>query len=242
MSDAARKFTGETEATILVVDDDIMLRKLLSHTLEEAGFRVLTANDGQEGLRTMFESHPDLLLLDVSMPNMDGWTMCQRVREVSNIPIIMLTGEKHVDKIVKGLELGADDYVVKPFQMQELLARVQANLRRAAAEPVLTKEHLVYNDGWLTVNMDEQRVLVDGEPVRLTPTEFNLLARLMNAAPRIMRYRDLLESVWGWEYIDDLDYLRVYVWRLRRKLEPNPKDPTYIVNVTGVGYRFERQT
>ena len=105
MSDAARKFTGETEATILVVDDDIMLRKLLSHTLEEAGFRVLTANDGQEGLRTMFESHPDLLLLDVSMPNMDGWTMCQRVREVSNIPIIMLTGEKHVDKI-KGPRAG----------------------------------------------------------------------------------------------------------------------------------------
>lgn len=229
-------------ATILVIDDDLALRQLVASTLKQEGYQVLTAADGQEGLRQMYQGHPDLLILDIIMPAMDGWTVCQRVREVSNIPIIMLTAQSEPEEIVKGLDLGADDYLVKPFEMSVLLARVRANLRRAASEPTVMRGNVVYSDDYLTVNFDEHRVTVRGEPVRLTPTEFNLLAHLVEASPRIVPYRELLEQTWGFEYIDDIDYLRVYIWHLRRKLEPNPKEPTYIINELGVGYRFERQT
>ncbi len=234
--------SGSGEATILIIDDDPALQRVVSYSLQEAGYTVLTADDGREGLRIFYEDHPNLLILDVEMPHMDGWTMCQRVREVSDVPIIMLTASKDLDSIVKGLDLGADDYMAKPCQVRELIARVQANLRRAATPPaVAIKEAVIYSDKWLTVNVEERRILVDGEAVRLTPTEFNLLAKLVAASPRVMTYRDLLEQVWGWEYIDDIDYLRVYVWHLRRKLEPEPKEPIYIINVMGVGYRFEPQ-
>ncbi len=228
-------------ATILVIDDDLALRQLVASTLKQEGYQVLTAADGQEGLRQMYQGHPDLLILDIIMPAMDGWTVCQRVREVSNIPIIMLTAQSEPEEIVKGLDLGADDYLVKPFEMSVLLARVRANLRRAASEPTVMRGNVVYSDDYLTVNFDEHRVTVRGEPVRLTPTEFNLLAHLVEASPRIVPYRELLEQTWGFEYIDDIDYLRVYIWHLRRKLEPNPKEPTYIINELGVGYRFEQQ-
>lgn len=228
-------------ATILVIDDDLALRQLVASTLKQEGYQVLTAADGQEGLRQMYQGHPDLLILDIIMPAMDGWTVCQRVREVSNVPIIMLTAQSEPEEIVKGLDLGADDYLVKPFEMSVLLARVRANLRRAASEPTVTRRNIVYSDDYLTVNFDEHRVTVRGEPVRLTPTEFNLLAHLVEASPRIVPYRELLEQTWGFEYIDDIDYLRVYIWHLRRKLEPNPKAPTYIINELGVGYRFEQQ-
>jgi len=228
-------------ATILVIDDDLALRQLVASTLKQEGYQVLTAADGQEGLRQMYQGHPDLLILDIIMPAMDGWTVCQRVREVSNIPIIMLTAQSEPEEIVKGLDLGADDYLVKPFEMSVLLARVRANLRRAASEPTVMRRNVVYSDDYLTVNFDEHRVTVRGEPVRLTPTEFNLLAHLVEASPRIVPYRELLEQTWGFEYIDDIDYLRVYIWHLRRKLEPNPKEPTYIINELGVGYRFEQQ-
>ncbi len=228
-------------ATILVIDDDLALRQLVASTLKQEGYQVLTAADGQEGLRQMYQGHPDLLILDIIMPAMDGWTVCQRVREVSNVPIIMLTAQSEPEEIVKGLDLGADDYLVKPFEMSVLLARVRANLRRAASEPTVTRRSIVYSDDYLTVNFDEHRVTVRGEPVRLTPTEFNLLAHLVEASPRIVPYRELLEQTWGFEYIDDIDYLRVYIWHLRRKLEPNPKAPTYIINELGVGYRFEQQ-
>lgn len=230
-----------TNATVLIIDDDQTLIKLVSNALRQEGYAVLTASDGQAGLREMYQSQPDLLILDINMPTMDGWTVCQRVREVSNIPIVMLTARDDPEEIVRGLDMGADDYVVKPFEMGVLKARVRSNLRRAASEPTLFKQDVVYSDDYLTVNLEEHRVLVDGEPVRLTPTEFNLLARLVDAAPRILTYRELLEQVWGFEYIDDIDYLRVYIWHLRRKLEPNPKEPTYIINEMGVGYRFERQ-
>lgn len=242
MNSRSDKIRSEDDVTVMVVDDDPTLRRLLSHSLTEEGYRVVTARDGQEGLRVLFETKPDLLVLDVGMPKMDGWTMCQRVREISNIPIIMLTASTATEHVVKGLELGADDYIAKPVEMRELIARVRANLRRAATEPTVIKENKVYTDDWLTVNLEERRVLVQDEQVRLTPTEFNLLAQLVSAAPRVMSYRDLLEQVWGWEYIDDIDYLRVYVWHLRRKLEPNPKEPRYIINELGVGYRFEGQT
>jgi two-component system KDP operon response regulator KdpE len=226
---------------ILIVDDDPALRQLVANTLRQEGYVPITAADGQEGLRQLYQAHPDLIVLDVIMPTMDGWTVCQRVREVSNVPIIMLTAQGDPEEIVKGLDLGADDYLVKPFEMNVLLARVRANLRRAASEPAIAKKSVVYSDDRLMINLEEHRVTVNGEPVRLTPTEFNLLAHLVEAAPRIVPYRELLQNTWGFEYIDDIDYLRVYIWHLRRKLEPNPKSPTYIINELGVGYRFERQ-
>jgi two-component system KDP operon response regulator KdpE len=213
----------------------------MTNALHQSGHAVLTAYDGQEGLRQMYQGRPDLIVLDINMPAMDGWTVCQRIREVSNIPVIMVTANGEPEEIVKGLDMGADDYIVKPFEINVLLARVRSNLRRAATEPTLFKRDVLYSDDYLTINMEEHRITVRGEPVRLTPTEFNLVAHLVEAAPRIVSYRELLENVWGFEYIDDIDYLRVYIWHLRRKLEPNPKEPTYIINELGVGYRFERQ-
>lgn len=230
------------KATVLAIDDDSTLLTLVSNALDQEGYDVVTASDGQEGLRMLYKSQPDLVILDINMPTMDGWTACQRIREVSNIPIIMLTARDDPDEIVKGLDLGADDYVLKPFQIHVLLARVRSNLRRAASDPTSFKRDVVYSDDYLTINLEEHRVLIDGEQVRLTPTEFNLLAHLVEASPRVLAYRELLEQVWGFEYIDDIDYLRVYIWHLRRKLEPNPKEPVYIVNELGIGYRFEKRT
>ncbi|NLX11340.1 MAG: response regulator transcription factor [Chloroflexi bacterium] len=229
------------KTTVLVIDDDQILVKLVTSALKQDGFDVVAAYDGQEGLRQMYDTHPDLIILDLNMPTMDGWTVCQRVREVSNVPVIMLTARDEPEEIIKGLDMGADDYIVKPVQMNILLARVRSTLRRAAADPTMMKKDVIYSDSYLTVNLDEHRVAVQGETVRLTPTEFNLIAHLVDAAPRIVPYRELLENVWGFEYIDDIDYLRVYIWHLRRKLEPNPKEPIYIVNELGIGYRFEKQ-
>lgn len=222
-----------------MIDDDPTLRQLVTSTLQQEGFQVLAASDGQEGLRQMYAGHPDLIVLDVKMPTMDGWTVCQRVREVSNIPILMLTAQSDPEEIVKGLDLGADDYLVKPFEMNVLLARVRSNLRRAASAPSAIKRAIAYSDDYLTINFEEHRVSIRGEQVRLTPTEFSLLAHLVEAVPRVVSYRELLEKTWGFEYIDDIDYLRVYIWHLRRKLEPDPKEPIYIINELGVGYRFD---
>jgi two-component system KDP operon response regulator KdpE len=227
--------------TVLVIEDDPSTAQMVAEALEHDNHIVGVARDGQAGLREMYALQPNLIILDINMPLMDGWTVCQRIREVSNIPIIMLTAQDAPEEIIKGLDMGADDYIVKPFEMKVLLARVRANLRRAASEPTLFKRDILYSDDYLTVNLEEHRVTVEGEPVRLTPTEFNLIALLVDSAPRIVPYRDLLEQVWGFEYIDDIDYLRVYIWHLRRKLEPDPKEPTYIINELGVGYRFEKQ-
>ncbi|MBN1681673.1 MAG: response regulator transcription factor [Anaerolineae bacterium] len=231
----------DNDTTVLVIDDDQTLIQLVSSALTQENFAVITAYDGQEGLRQMYQEHPDLVILDINMPTMDGWTVCQRIREVSNVPIIMLTARDDPEEIVKGLDMGADDYINKPFQINVLLARIRANLRRAATEPTTFKQNVVYSDDYLAINLEEHRITIRGEPMRLTPTEFNLMAHLVDAAPRIVPYRELLEQVWGFEYIDDIDYLRVYVWHLRRKLEPNSKEPTYIINELGVGYRFEKQ-
>jgi two-component system, OmpR family, KDP operon response regulator KdpE len=226
------------DATILVIDDDQALVQLVAGALQELGYTVHTAHDGQEGLRQMYQIRPDLIVLDIGMPLMDGWTVCQRIREVNNTPILMITAFDDPEEIIKGLEMGADDYITKPFELNVLLARVRATLRRAASEPTVQRRNTVYSDDYLHINLEDHRVTIQGEPVRLTPTEFSLLATLVDASPRILPYRDLLEQVWGFEYIDDIDYLRVYIWHLRRKLEPDPKKPVYIINELGVGYRF----
>jgi two-component system KDP operon response regulator KdpE len=226
---------------VLIIDDDPMAIQLVTDTLRQQDYVVYSALDGPQGLRAMYEHHPDLIILDVNMPTMDGWTVCQRIREVSNVPVVMLTARDAPEEVIKGLDLGADDYVTKPFDIKVLLARVRATLRRAAADSPVLKKDVIYSDDYLSINLDERRVNVDGNAVRLTPTEFNLLAYLVDNASRVVSYRELLEQIWGFEYIDDIDYLRVYIWHLRRKLEHDPKEPMYIINELGVGYRFEKQ-
>lgn len=227
--------------TILVVDDDPSLNELLAYNLSSLGFRVVTAKDGAEGLRTFFEERPDLVVLDVAMPKMDGYEVCARIRELSNVPIIMLTARGMEQDTVRGLEAGADDYVTKPVRINEFAARVRAVLRRASMEPVASSS-FGYDDGYLAVDLAARRVTINGERIRLTPTEYKLLAELVAQKGKVVPFRHLLEVVWGYEYIDDVDYLRVYIWHLRRKLERDPKNPEYIFNEMNTGYRFEPKT
>jgi len=230
------------EKKILVVDDEPAFVRLVSKTLTHKGYEVLTAGDGQEALRLMFAHQPDLVLLDVVMPKMDGWQTCSRIREMSDVPIVILTGrQKSEADIVRGLDYGADDYLIKPVGSRELVARVRAILRRAELPSSLeAKKEITYSDAFLTVNIAERKVIVNGERVRLTPTEFKLFALLLENAGRVLTHKQLLEKVWGWEYADDLDHVRIYIWHLRQKIEPDPAQPKYIMTEPGVGYYFQK--
>ena len=225
---------------ILVVDDNATLVKLVDQVLTQKGYEVFKANNGQEALRLLFDQRPDLVLLDVVMPEMDGWQTCSRIRDVSDVPIIMLTGERTgEDDIVRGLDYGADEYLLKPVGNKELVARVRATLRRAETVSSLEKrKETVFNDGFLTVDISERKVTVNGERVKLTPREFRLLALLVENAGHILTHRQVLEKVWGWEYIDDVDYVRIYISHLRQKIEPEPAHPKYVLTESGVGYYF----
>jgi two-component system KDP operon response regulator KdpE len=225
--------------TILVVDDDPLLLELIGYNLRGSGYNIITAADGQEGIRLFHKNHPELVILDIAMPKLDGFEVCQRIREVSDVPIIMLTAKgRSEEDIIKGLDLGADDYMIKPFRVGELLARIRATLRRARTMSTMT-QGIVYSDGYLLIDLDARQVSCDGELVKLTPTEYKLLAYMVKNKGRWLEFRQILENVWGFEYIDDIDYLRVYIWHLRRKLEPDPKNPIYLLNELNVGYRFE---
>ena len=226
---------------ILVIDDDPAFVRLVEHVLAQKGYEVLCANSGGEGLRLLFVHRPDLVLLDVVMPGMDGWQVCSRIRDISDVPIIMLTAhEKTEEDTVRGLDYGADDYLVKPVGTRELVARVRAVMRRAELPSKGKGGGITYSDDFLTVDIAERMVMVKGKRVRLTPIEFRLLALLMKNAGRILTHRQLLEGVWGWEYIDDVDYVRIYIWHLRQKIEPDPTQPKYIITEPGVGYYFHK--
>ncbi len=230
----------QKQATILIIDDDKLTARIVADQLLEAGYAVHVAHDGQQGLRQLYAHQPNLIILDLMMPRMDGWTTCKRIRQVSHVPIIMLTAKDRPQDIIRGLDEGADEYMTKPFEVSVLLARVRAVLRRVAlSKDESSEEGDVYDDGYLFFSPGERRVSVSGKRVNLTPTEYNLLALLVKNSGRVLPYRDLLERVWGWEYIDDVDYLRVYIWHLRRKLEPEPKKPRYVLTEHGIGYRFE---
>ncbi|TKJ28271.1 MAG: DNA-binding response regulator [Chloroflexi bacterium B3_Chlor] len=224
---------------ILVIDDDPRLIKLVNLGLTHAGYEVYKACDGQEGLREMYIRQPDLVILDIMMPGMDGWRVCRRIREMCDTPIIMLTAKAGQDDIVRGLEHGADDYMIKPFSVRELLARVRAVLRRGAL-PLHSEEIVVYSDEYLKVNLTESRVEARGERVKMTRTELRLLTQFVQNAGRVLTHRELLEKVWGPEFVDDVDYLHIYVWRLRQKIEEDATEPQYILTEHGVGYRFEK--
>ncbi len=226
---------------ILVIDDDPLVLELVEYNLRGRGYEIITAEDGRDGIRKFHDSRPNLVILDISMPKLDGYQVCQRICEVSDTPIIMLTAKGYNEEdIIKGLDMGADDYIAKPFKIGELLARVRAALRRAQAQP--THEIAVaYHDPYLHIDLGARLVTCNNLPVKLTPTEYKLLAFLVKNKGRWLEFRQILENVWGFEYIDDIDYLRVYVWHLRRKLEPDSKHPVYLLNELNVGYKFEPQ-
>jgi DNA-binding response OmpR family regulator len=222
---------------VLLIDDNALDRKIARDILVHAGFEVEEAVDGAEGLRALYALKPDIVVLDVLMPSMDGWVVCQRIRELSPTPIIMLTSLNREAEMIRGLDMGADDFVSKPVSPAHLVARVRAVLRRMQ-EPANTVTHCVYQDDLLSINVAEHRVKLRDEPVDLTPTEFRLLVALAENAGQVQEYPRLLSAVWGPEYVDDVDFLRVYVWRLRKKLEPIPERPRWILTERGFGYRF----
>lgn len=225
---------------ILIVDDDPMLSELIGYNLESEGYTIVRAQDGREGLAKFETEQPDLVILDVSMPKLNGWEVCERIRAVSDTPVMMLTAQGREEDIVRGLDLGADDYLTKPFQVRVLLARIRAALRRAHLSPEPEPE-VTYADDYLVIDLADRRVTVDGEVTKLTPTEYKLLAFLVENKGRILTFRQILENVWGFEYIDDIDYLRVYIWHLRKKIEQDSKNPVYLLNELSTGYRFVPQ-
>ncbi len=227
-------------ATVLIVDDDGAVRDTLTRKLMREAFVVISAKDGLEGLRIFHSDHPDLVILDVVMPGMDGVTLCQRIREVADTPILMLSAQALSEEaIVEGLNAGADEYLSKPVRLNEFVARVRALLRRV--EMSSPDESEGYDDGYLRIDLQHRHVYVKQEKVHLTPTEFKLLAVLLDNAGRVVPQRELLEQVWGPEYVDDVYYPRVYISQLRRKIETNPANPLYIVTEHRIGYRFERR-
>ncbi len=222
---------------VLVVDDEPQTVKYLSANLRVRGYEVRCAQDGREALQ-VFERHQfHLAILDMLLPELDGFQVCRALREQSNVPIVVLSALGREKDIVRALDLGADDYLIKPFGVDELLARVRAVLRRTARAPTSARPPLSVNE--LVINFAERRVTLAGRAVWLTPTEFDLLAHLALNRGRVLTHRALLQAVWGEEYEDEAEYLWTYVRRLRNKLEANPAQPQYIVTEPGVGYRFE---
>lgn len=221
---------------ILIVDDEPKLVRLAQELLLATGFTVVTASDGQAAIKTAALEQPDLILLDIMLPgNMDGYQVAERIRQFSNVPIIMLTARDQEQDLLQGFDMGADDYVTKPFNAKELLARIRAVLKRTQAAATATGEAEIIC-GSLHIDLARYRVTIAQEPVSLTKTEFSLLRELALHKNQVMLHSQLLSAVWGSEYRDDVDYLRAYIRYLRRKLEPDPAKPQYIVTHTGVGY------
>lgn len=223
------------EATILIVDDEPRIRRFVRTALERCGWGVLEAATGAEAIEEVQQNNPDCVLLDIMLPDIDGFEVIRTVRELSDVPILMLTGRADEDDRIKGLDLGADDYIVKPFGVRELMARVRANLRRSSRHPNAPD---TITEGPLTIDFAMHRAVIDGQPVQLTPTEFELLAELALNRGHVMLPADLLSAVWGPTYVDDLGLLRTAIWRLRRKLELNVRARDYVVTVPRVGYTF----
>jgi DNA-binding response OmpR family regulator len=227
------------KATILAVDDEPHVLKLLKANLESSGYRVLTAADGKLALRIVEDDLPDLVILDLMLPKMDGYAVCRHIREFSAVPVIMLTARSAQVDLVHGFEVGADDYLTKPFSITELLVRVQAVLRRSKW-PEEIVSHRDFRTGPITIDFAQHRVTVDGEPVKLTPTEYRLLTYMASNANRVIMHRELLRAVWGPEYGEETEYLRVYIRYLRQKLEPDPSNPYYLLTQPGAGYMLHQ--
>jgi two-component system, OmpR family, KDP operon response regulator KdpE len=226
---------GMTEK-VLVIDDEETTVQLISMLLERRGYEVIKAYRAEDGLRRAYRTQPDLVLLDIMMPDMDGWEVCRRLRELSDVPIIFLTARSEIRDVVRGLEMGADDYIFKPYDNDELVARVRAHLRRSPTPSV--SEELVFDGGEFRINFLNREVRVRNKQIHLTPKEFNLLGVLVRNSGRVITRTDLVREAWGPEYGDAIDSLKLYIHYLRQKIEHDPQRPQYIVTSRGVGYRF----
>ena len=222
--------------TILLIDDDEVLLELLAEHIRTAGFVVLTASRGEAGVRLALEKQADLVVLDVMMPGMDGWEVCRRLREVSNVPIIMLTAKGEELDRLRGFHLGVDDYVAKPFSFAELVARVRAVLARSRGS---ASAALQVSSGELTIDLERRKVTVGGNPIELSPTEYRLLETLARRAHQTIPTEKLVLQVWGETYTGEVEHVKRYIWALRQKIERDPGDPKRILTERGFGYRFE---
>lgn len=229
--------TSARKYRILVVDDERRMVGFIRLNLEQDGFEIIEAFNGTDALNRLRDSLPDLILLDVMMPDIDGFEVLRTIREISQVPVIMLTAKGEEDDKVKGLELGADDYVTKPFSPRELVSRVRAVLRRGATFDE-DEEGVIDVDDRLKIDFGRREVWVDGELVKLRPTEYRLLYHLVRNAGWVLTHDQILTKVWGYEYRDEPHYVRLYINYLRKKIERDPADPKYILTERGVGYRF----
>lgn len=224
--------------TILIVEDEKTIVDILEFNLHLVGYTVLKAFDGPEGLAMALAQKPDLVLLDIMLPKMDGFAVCEAIRERDAVmPILLLTARGEEEDKIRGLELGADDYITKPFSVKELLARVKSNIRRTSVEPRGGDEE-VLTAGTLTLHQDRMEVCRDGVPLELSQREFDLILYLWKRSGKVVSREELMEKVWGYEYYGDLRAVDVAVRRLREKIEENPAEPTYILTKRGAGYLF----
>jgi DNA-binding response OmpR family regulator len=222
---------------ILVVDDEERMARFIRLNLEHDGFQVVEAFRGMQAIQSLRDRMPDIIILDVMMPDIDGFEVLQMIRETSQVPVIMLTAKGEENDRVRGLELGADDYVTKPFSPRELVSRVRAVLRRTDTAAT-TEEGVIEVDEHLKMDFGRREIWLDGELVKLRPTEYRLLYHLVQNAGWVLTYDQILSKVWGYEYRDEPHYVRLYVNYLRQKLEKDPANPKYILTERGVGYRF----
>ncbi len=220
---------------LLLIDDDDNLTELLAAYLQNQGYSVKVARNGIEGLRAMFDARPNLIILDVTMPLQDGWDILARIREVSDLPVIMLTARDEEPDVLRGFSLGADDYITKPFSFAQLGARITAVLSRVERTDEYPSK---LAQGDIVIDLRTRQVWRDQSEIRLTPTEFKLLVVLMHHRGEVISSEDLVQEVWGPQYAGEVGYVRRYVWHLRQKLEPDPEQPRYIHNERGYGYRF----
>jgi two-component system KDP operon response regulator KdpE len=228
-------------ARIIVVDDDTQLTRVLRTGLKSRGYEVRTAPDGMLALETFNEWQPDLVITDLAMPVMDGLELCRQLRAVSQVPIIVLSAKGEEKTKIEALDLGADDFVTKPFGIDELFARVRAALRRASSS-VPTQATTVLEVGVFRADLESRHVTVEGREIHLTPKEFDLLTYFMTNAGKVLTHRTLLKAIWGGNFVDQNEYLRVFVGQLRKKVEPEGTKPRYILTEPWVGYRFEPGT
>ncbi len=224
---------------ILIIEDDPVCLRLVEHTLQAAGYQVVSAQDGEQGLKQFYMHRPHLVLLDVVMPGLDGWEVCQRIREISTVPVIMLTWRQEEDDVVRGIRAGADGYLTKPIQPKALSARVEAFLRRARIPPEeRIDQPLRFGDGALIIEPTDRRVLVCGNEVRLSPTEYDLLIFLARHPNRVFSNEIILDRVWPLDAQVGVGNVKWYIRQLRKKIEPDPDHPRFLLTERGSGYRF----
>ena len=236
------------EQKVLIIDDDFNLLQLASLIFKKAGAQVITASDGLDGIGKIFTDRPDLIILDVMMPGNDGFDVCQRIRQVSNDPLIMLTALNREQDMLKGLAAGADDFLTKPFNPEILLARARTVLRRirhsngryGSNGNNRSAAYFSYNDGYLSIDIERHEVVIHGKRIKLTPIEFRLLAYLARNGGKLLTFDKILANVWGDQYQGSIDYVHVYISRLRRKIKAGAKSSRYIMTIHGLGYVFEK--